>query len=125
MKHEDIERLIERARNIGDDAMVDASLLDGQPFTGRIVAENFGQVLAMINALADTLALVLTHLDPGVGSQQRGTAMTVGELRDVLAEYGDHLEVKMTDDDLTEFAPIERVDTVTRDGEVTVVLIAE
>lgn len=63
MTRDEIKALAERARMVADDAMVDASLLDGQPFSGRIVAENFGQTLAMVHALADTLGKVLDHLE--------------------------------------------------------------
>lgn len=49
-------RLIEVAREISGDCKTDADALDGQPFTGRTVAENFGSTLAMLATLATAVA---------------------------------------------------------------------
>lgn len=43
-------------REVQADCARDAAALDGQPFTGRVVAEAFGNTLAMVDALARILA---------------------------------------------------------------------
>jgi hypothetical protein len=42
-------------REIEADAERDAAALDGQAFNGRVVAEQFGNTLAMVQALARML----------------------------------------------------------------------
>ena len=49
----------ERLRRIREDAQRDASLLDGQPFSGRVVATEFGYLLAMVDALAHVIDAIL------------------------------------------------------------------
>lgn len=48
----------ERMRMVRDDAKADATRLDSTPFTPRGIGETFGQVLAMIAAIADTVAVL-------------------------------------------------------------------
>lgn len=45
------------------DAEQDAKALDGQPFSGRVVAENFGYAYAQIQALGKMLLAVIDHLE--------------------------------------------------------------
>jgi len=47
-----LEKMSHQLDMIADDAESDAKQLDGEPFNGKTMAENFGQVYASINALA-------------------------------------------------------------------------
>jgi hypothetical protein len=49
---------IETLRAIQRDCAQDAQEIDGKPFTGRVVAEQFGSTLAMIAALARCVELL-------------------------------------------------------------------
>jgi hypothetical protein len=51
--------------------------------------------------------------------------MTVGELKQLLDDYGDHLEVRLSDDDGELLAGVETAETWTRGGDVFVVIVAE
>lgn len=54
-----LEQIEERARIaklIAEDAEADAAALDGQPFTGAVVAREMGEQLAMIHRLAMMVA---------------------------------------------------------------------
>lgn len=53
------EKAIEVCKMVADDTRKDAEKFDGQPFTGKTVAEYFGCQGAAIAALADVLQLIL------------------------------------------------------------------
>ncbi len=56
---ENIERLIEICEQVEQDAKKDAETMDGQPFTGKVVATYFGYHGASIAALAEILGKLL------------------------------------------------------------------
>ncbi len=56
------ERLIKVLSDIADDAKKDAEQMDGQPFTGKVVATYFGYHGASIAALADILKEILNEI---------------------------------------------------------------
>lgn len=51
--------------------------------------------------------------------------MNVGQLKELLDDYGDHLEVRLVDESREDLVGIDAVDTQTRDGELFVVIVAE
>ncbi len=53
----------ERMRLVRDDCEPDAKALDGMPLNGRAVGNVIGQVLAMVEAIADTVALLCERLE--------------------------------------------------------------
>ena len=55
--------VIEVMRMVQADAKDDARRLDGKPFTGRGVGETFGEVLAMIAALARAVEVLAEKVD--------------------------------------------------------------
>ena len=54
---------IEVLRMIEEDMQKDAQRFDGQPFTGRTVAEYMGNQGAAISALARIVRLILEHAE--------------------------------------------------------------
>lgn len=58
-----VTTLKESLRLIREDCRADAASLDGQPFTGRVVATQFGNVLAMVDALAASLVVLVDQID--------------------------------------------------------------
>lgn len=59
MTTEKRDRIVEVMRLIQEDCDKEARELDGQPFSGRIVAVQFGNILASISALAQAVEYVL------------------------------------------------------------------
>lgn len=58
-KANNMDPLIKRMTLVRDDCAPDAKALDGKPLTGHAVGTAIGQVLAMIEAIADTLIELL------------------------------------------------------------------
>lgn len=52
------EAIIATMNMIIDDCKTDAEALDGKPFTGRVVAEQFGATLAMLSAVAKAVRML-------------------------------------------------------------------
>jgi hypothetical protein len=50
------ERIAEVMRLIAEDCEADALALDGKPFNGRTMAEQFGNILAAVKSLAEAVA---------------------------------------------------------------------
>ena len=46
------KRIVEVMESVADDMSRDATALDGRPFNGRTVAEQFGNTLAAVRAVA-------------------------------------------------------------------------
>jgi hypothetical protein len=65
----DKEQLLRTLNMIREDAVADAKNLDGKPFDGRTVAEQFGNTLAMIDALAGIIAELVRATSSGEGEQ--------------------------------------------------------
>lgn len=60
---ENSKRLIEICEQVAADTKDDATKFDGQPFTGRTVAEYMGYHGAAISALANVLKEVISSLN--------------------------------------------------------------
>lgn len=61
MNDEQKTKIIERLQTIATDMENDAKRFDGMPFTGKTVAEYFGNHGAAISALALTIKEIIVH----------------------------------------------------------------
>lgn len=59
------------AQEIGRDAERDALSLDGLPFTGRVVAGRFGEIYAVLLALATLVDDLYAEAHPGVEPREK------------------------------------------------------
>lgn len=55
--------LSDTMRQVAADCATDAANIDGQPFTGRNVAEAFGTTLAMLAAVAKVAAILAEKVE--------------------------------------------------------------
>lgn len=70
-----LERIAEVMREVEKDCRADASTLDGKPFEGSTVAEQFGNCLAAIAAVARAVEVLATRADsPSVGAISGGSS---------------------------------------------------
>jgi len=61
MSKEEIIKLINVCDDVSFDVENDAKSFDGKPFTGKVVAEYFGNQGAAINALANVIRKLLNN----------------------------------------------------------------
>lgn len=61
MSIHEIEKLIRVCEDVSFDVENDAKSFDGKPFTGKVVAEYFGNHGAAINALSNVLKRILEN----------------------------------------------------------------
>ncbi len=59
----DLAKVVESMRLVRADAASDATRLDESPFNGRTVGENFGNLLAMVAAVAHGVELIASKID--------------------------------------------------------------
>jgi hypothetical protein len=62
LEYERLESIVAVMRLVQEDCEAEAISIDGKPFNGRVVAEQFGNLLAAVNATSkavEALALVL------------------------------------------------------------------
>ena len=73
MKKEKVEKIIEVMTMVMEDMENDAKNFDGQPLTGRTVAEYFGNHGAAIKAVAEAVKEILTdkELTPPISSMKK------------------------------------------------------
>jgi hypothetical protein len=71
MSDDQLDRIVKVMRDVQEDCRSEAMALDGQPFDGKTVATQLGNMLAEISAVAKAIEVIAGHLSFSAVSREQ------------------------------------------------------